>query len=128
MRNQGEARFTGRWQDRSTSTSIVLDSIAKQRPMSTRKAPDICMHCRKPYTEHGAGQYDDLCMTWSSREELYKPDGSGNKWTPELAEAILDNSRNKPEYSPGFSAIVGITLSLGTLIGAVVYELVRHGH
>lgn len=75
MRTQGEARFTGRWQDRSTSTSIVLDSIAKQ-------------------TED---------------------------------EAILDNSLAKPEYSAGFSAIVGITLSLGVLIGTLIYLGVRHG-
>lgn len=90
MRTQGEARFTGRWQDRSTSTSIVLDSIAKQRALTEDEYVQI---------------FPDL-----------------------VDRGIIPNSQNKPEYISGFSAIVGITLSLGTLIGAVVYELVRHGH
>jgi hypothetical protein len=44
-----------------------------------------------------------------------------------MGMGILDNSQREPKYSAGFSAIVGVTISLGALVGLVIYELVRHG-
>lgn len=54
-----------------------------------------CQHCHKLYGEHGAGQFDDLCMTYTQRGG-YKPDGSGNRWSPAPApsEAV------KPLFCP----------------------------
>ncbi len=76
-------------------------------PKASDKQIAICRHCFKGYGEHGAGQYEDFCLTWSERDLLHKPDGSGNRWSPiilrsateeELREQRESLARN---YKPG---------------------------
>ena len=42
----------------------------------------MCANCHKAYGEHGVGLYYDFCMTFSSVDLMYHPDGTGNKWLP----------------------------------------------